>query len=125
MCGYKLAAHALFFTTRDKQQQVIDQLSRIGKLKLPEITPILGSKQTQFYRNKLEFTFSNKRWIETKEELENIPQNERCGLGFHISGCFDKVLDVKKWYLQPDPSNAIRLFIKDFNKKTIFLFSIK
>jgi 23S rRNA (uracil1939-C5)-methyltransferase len=105
-----------------KQQQVIDQLSRIGKLKLPVITPILGSKQTQFYRNKLEFTFSNKRWIESKDELDNIPQNERCGLGFHMSGCFDKVLDVKKCYLQPDPSNALRLFIKDFSIKNDFPF---
>lgn len=98
-----------------KQRQVVDQLTRIGKLKLPEITPILGSDKTQFYRNKLEFTFSNKRWIESKDEIDNIPESEKSGLGFHISGLFDKVLDVKWCYLQSEPSNAIRLFIRNFS----------
>lgn len=97
-----------------KQQQVIDQLTRIGKLNLPEITPILGSEKTTLYRNKLEYTFSNKRWLETKDEVENIPFSDKPGLGFHISGLFDKVLDVQKCYLQPEPSNELRLFIKDF-----------
>ncbi|MFA6334289.1 MAG: 23S rRNA (uracil(1939)-C(5))-methyltransferase RlmD [Bacteroidales bacterium] len=109
-----------------KQQQVIDQLTRIGKLKLPEITPILGSEKTTLYRNKLEFTFSNKRWLESKEELDNIPFSDRPGLGFHISGLFDKVLDVQKCYLQPEPSNSLRLFIRDFAiKNDLPFFDLK
>lgn len=97
-----------------KQQQVTDQLTRIGHLNLPPISPILGSQQEQYYRNKLEYTFSSKRWIETLSEEENIPLEERCGLGFHISGLFDKVLDINHCYLQPSPSNEIRLFVKNF-----------
>jgi len=97
-----------------KQQQVEDQLSRIGSLDLPEISPILGSERTTYYRNKLEFTFSNKRWIESLSEAGDIPAEERQGLGFHISGMFDKVLDIHKCYLQDDPSNEIRNFIRKF-----------
>lgn len=97
-----------------KEQQVVDQLTRIGKLQLPPISPILGSEREREYRNKLEYTFSSKRWIETLEEAENLPDSERLGLGFHISGLFDKVLDIKKCHLQPEPTNAIRLFIKEF-----------
>ena len=100
-----------------KQRQVVDQLTRIGKLNLPEISSIIGSEKTRFYRNKLEFTFSNKRWLETKDEINTVAENERSGLGFHISGLFDKVLDVKWCYLQPDPSNEIRLFIREFSLK--------
>jgi len=98
-----------------KHKQVFDQLTRIGKLNLPQIEPILGSEKTQFYRNKLEFTFSNKRWIESKKESEIISETEKSGLGFHISGLFDKVLDIKTCYLQPEPSNSIRLFVRDFS----------
>ena len=97
-----------------KQQQVIDQLTRIGHLQLPEIMPILGSEKTEYYRNKLEYTFSDKRWIESLSEAENIPDKERNGLGFHIAGLFDKVLDIRECHLQPEPSNAIRLFVKKF-----------
>lgn len=97
-----------------KQQQVEDQLKRIGSLELPEILPIIGSDNTKYYRNKLEFTFSNKRWIESLSEAENIPADERQGLGFHISGMFDKVLDIHKCYLQESPSDEIRNHIRKF-----------
>ncbi|MDD2424514.1 MAG: 23S rRNA (uracil(1939)-C(5))-methyltransferase RlmD [Bacteroidales bacterium] len=97
-----------------KEQQVIDQLKRIGRLDLPEISPILGSEKIYEYRNKLEFTFSANRWIEKYSEAENIEDEQRKALGFHISGMFDKVLDIKKCYLQPEPSNEVRLFIKEF-----------
>ena len=105
-----------------KQQQVTDQLTRIGHLKLPEITPILGSENEQYYRNKLEFTFSSKRWIESLTEAENLPAEQRTGLGFHIAGLFDKVLDINHCYLQPSPSNEIRLFVKKFAIKNGLTF---
>ncbi len=97
-----------------KQKQVVDNLTRIGKIDLPEISPILGSKKTLFYRNKLEFTFSNKSWL-TQEELQS-EQTFGCrnALGFHIPGMFDKVLDIKKCWLQDDISNQIRLCIRQF-----------
>jgi 23S rRNA (uracil1939-C5)-methyltransferase len=107
---------------RFKQQQVTDQLTRIGHLKLPEITPILGSESEQYYRNKLEFTFSSKRWIESLTEAENLPAEQRIGLGFHIAGLFDKVLDINHCYLQPSPSNEIRLFVKEFAIKNGLTF---
>ena len=97
-----------------KEQQVVDQLTRIGKLELPKISPILGSEKTEFYRNKLEYTFSKKRWIESKDEMFNLSEKDVLGLGFHITGYFDKVLDIEKCYLQEEPSNSIRLFIKNF-----------
>lgn len=97
-----------------KQKQVADQLRRIGRIELPEISPILGSAKTTFYRNKLEFGFSNKRWL-THEEigLEGDDLNKNA-LGFHIPGMFDKILDINKCWLQDDPSNQIRNFIKDY-----------
>ncbi|MDR1096757.1 MAG: 23S rRNA (uracil(1939)-C(5))-methyltransferase RlmD [Tannerella sp.] len=99
---------------RYKQQQVTDHLTRIGKVDMEEILPIAGSEQTVFYRNKLEFTFSNKRWLTAGDpdtKTENTPLD---GAGFHIPGKFDKVLDIKKCWLQEDISNRIRLFIKNF-----------
>jgi 23S rRNA (uracil1939-C5)-methyltransferase len=97
-----------------KQREVFNNLLRIGKVELPEISPILGSVNDRFYRNKLEFTFSNKRWL-TSEEIEKGKESlNNNGVGFHIPGMFDKVVDVKKCHLQPEPSNAIRLAIKDF-----------
>lgn len=97
-----------------KQQQVYDQLVRIGHLEVPQIQPILPSDKTTYYRNKLEFTFSSRRWIDASEDPETIPDRERCGLGFHVGRFFDKVLDIRHCYLQKDPSNAIRLFIKEY-----------
>ncbi len=97
-----------------KRQQVEDQLVRIGHLNVPEIRPTLPSDKTQYYRNKLEFTFSSKRWILKDEDPESIPDSDRVGLGFHVGKFFDKVLDIKHCALQRDPSNAIRLFIKEY-----------
>ena len=99
---------------RFKTAQVRDQLSRIGKIELPEVRPCLGSARQQYYRNKLEFTFSNRRWIETGEDPESISPEDRCGLGYHVGRFFDKVLDIKHCRLQPEPSDSIRLFIKGY-----------
>ena len=97
-----------------KQQQVWDQLVRIGHLEIPEIMPIIPSEQTVFYRNKLEYSFSSKRWILEGEDPDAIPQGQRQGLGFHVGRFFDKVLDIRKCWLQKEPSNAIRLFVRDY-----------
>jgi 23S rRNA (uracil-5-)-methyltransferase RumA len=97
-----------------KRRQVEDQLVRLGHLEVPEIRPTLPSDKTQFYRNKLEFTFSSKRWLLKDEDPESVPAEDRMGLGFHVGKFFDKVLDIKKCYLQKDPSNDIRLFIKEY-----------
>ncbi len=93
-----------------KRQQVEDQLVRIGHLDVPEIRPTLPSEKTEFYRNKLEFSASSKRWL-LKSEPQDLVEP---GLGFHVGKFFDKVLDIQECHLQPEPSNAIRLFIKDF-----------
>ncbi len=93
-----------------KRQQVEDQLVRIGHLEVPEIRPTLPSEKTEYYRNKLEFSASNKRWL-LKEEPQDLVEP---GLGFHVGKFFDKVLDIEKCHLQAEPSNAIRLFIKKF-----------
>mgnify|MGYP000258370088 CR=1 FL=1 len=99
---------------RFKTGQVYDQLARIGKIALPEIAPCLGSARTQFYRNKLEFTFADRRWL-TREEVEGGADiGAAPALGFHIPGMFDKVLDIRKCWLQPDPSNDIRMETKRF-----------
>ena len=97
-----------------KRQQVIDQLVRIGHLEVPEVRPTLPSEQTRYYRNKLEFSASARRWLEKGEDPEAVPPEDRVGLGFHVGKFFDKVLDIKQCHLQPEPSNAIRLFIKKF-----------
>ena len=97
-----------------KRQQVCDQLVRIGHLEVPEIRPTLPSPRTQFYRNKLEFSASSHRWVLRGEDPDAIPENDRMGLGFHVGKFFDKVLDIKQCWLQPEPSNSIRLFIKRF-----------
>lgn len=96
-----------------KWQQVSDQLQRIGKLELPVISPILGSQNVQFYRNKLEFTFSNSRWF-TREEANTGEELNKNALGFHVPKRFEKVLPIEKCYLQKDPSNQIRLALRDF-----------
>ena len=97
-----------------KQQEVENNLRRLGKIELPEITPILGSKDIYFYRNKMEFSFSDSRWL-TQEEIQSGENIEnRNALGFHIPGMWDKILDIKKCHLQADPSNAIRNFVKEF-----------
>ncbi len=105
-----------------KQNQVYEQLKRIGKVELPEIFPILGSKNTTFYRNKLEFTFSHARWLTNKEVETSDEIVREPALGFHIPGMFDKVFDVKECFLQPEPSNSIRLEVKDFALKNGLTF---
>lgn len=105
-----------------KQKQVEDNLVRIGKIELPEIQPILGSDKTQFYRNKLEFTFSNKRWL-TLEQIHSGESFENMNaLGFHIPGMFDKVLDINKCWLQDDISNQIRNFVRQYCYEKNFTF---
>lgn len=109
-----------------KQKQVFDNLTRIGKIALPEISPILGSKKTTFYRNKLEFTFSDKRWLTEEEIKANVQYDNFNSLGFHIPGLFDKVLDIEECWLQSELSNQIRNYIKDFCiKNNLSFFNIK
>lgn len=99
-----------------KQQQVTDALTRIAKVELPEISPIIGSKEIWHYRNKMEYTFSNKKWL-TFDKLrsgEEFP--DRDAAGFHIPGAFDKVLDINRCHLQDDFGNRLRNFIKDYGK---------
>lgn len=105
--GYE---HQLYY----KQKEVTNNLTRIGHIELPEVTPILGCKKPYFYRNKMEFSFSDSRWL-TQDEIEsNDDLGDRNALGFHIPGMWDKILDIKKCHLQADPSNAIRNAVKQF-----------
>ena len=97
-----------------KQKQVFDNLTRIGKVELPEFRPILGSEKTRFYRNKLEFTFSNKRWLTEEEVKQNVKYDQMNAVGFHIPGAFDKVLAIDKCWLQDDISNQIRNAVRDY-----------
>ncbi|MFB6307299.1 MAG: 23S rRNA (uracil(1939)-C(5))-methyltransferase RlmD [Flavobacteriales bacterium] len=95
-----------------KEKQVKDNLSRIGEIPPDNMEEILPSPKTEFYRNKLEYTFTNRRWL-TKEEIDSGKTVEsREGIGFHIPGQFDKIVDIRKCHLQPEPSNSIRLFIR-------------
>lgn len=105
-----------------KQQQAEEQIIRIGKVKVPKVLPIVGSSQLYEYRNKLEFTFSNKRWL-TPEEMQNPEtQMNQPALGFHVAGLFDKIIDIETCYLQAEPSNGIRNFIKNFALQHQFSF---
>lgn len=96
-----------------KRQQVVDQFTRIGKIDIPEVSPILGSSQTQYYRNKLDFTFSNNRWL-TREEINSGESFERNALGFHIPKMFDKIVDIDHCYLQGNISNEVRNQLREF-----------
>ena len=99
---------------RYKQKQVFDNLTRIGKVELPEFRPIMGSEKTRFYRNKLEYTFSNKRWLTEEEVKQEVTYDQMNAVGFHIPGAFDKVLAIEKCWLQDDVSNRIRNAIRDY-----------
>ncbi len=99
---------------RYKQQQVEDSLTRIGKVELPAITPILGAPQTTFYRNKMEYTFSDKRWLTNEEVRSNKEFGQMNALGFHIPGMYDKVLDIQKCWLQDDLANRIRNSVRGY-----------
>ncbi len=99
---------------RLKTDQVRDQLTRIGRIELPEIRPCLASEQTRYYRNKLEFTFADRRWLTFEEVASGADLEASPAAGFHIPGMFDKVLDIETCHLQPEPSNAIRLETKRY-----------
>ena len=100
--------HQLFY----KQKEVENNLRRIGKVELPEISPILGAAAQYFYRNKMEFSFSDNKWLTLEQIKSDDVILDRNALGFHIPGMWDKILDLEKCHLQADPSNAIRDFIK-------------
>ena len=97
-----------------KQREVVNNLQRLGKIELPEITPISGSKDIYFYRNKMEFSFSDSKWLTLKQIQSDEIIEDRNALGFHIPGMWDKILDIDKCHLQRDPSNAIRNGVKEF-----------
>jgi len=105
-----------------KEKQVRDNLTRIGKTDLPDINPIIGSSEIYLYRNKLEYTFSDKRWL-TKEEVVSDKKFEKeDALGFHIPGLFDKVLDIEECHLQPEPSNSIKNAVRQYAHKNDLQF---
>ncbi|MBK7479054.1 MAG: 23S rRNA (uracil(1939)-C(5))-methyltransferase RlmD [Bacteroidales bacterium] len=109
-----------------KEKQVIDNLTRIGKLELSGVRPILGSSEIYGYRNKLEFTFSDKRWLTREEMLADNDRIVEDALGFHIPGYFDKVLDIRECHFQPDPSNAIRDSVRRYaHRKSLAFFNIR
>jgi len=104
-----------------KAKWVKDALTRLGKFDMPEPLPIIEAEQTRFYRNKLEYTFSNRRYLMTGENIDDpavIPQ----GLGFHLPGRFDRILNIGTCYHQPEPSNAIRLWLRDFALQNRLVF---
>ncbi|RIW15169.1 23S rRNA (uracil(1939)-C(5))-methyltransferase RlmD [Algoriphagus lacus] len=104
-----------------KRQQVLDQFQRIAKVPIPEILPILGSAKTQYYRNKLDFTFSNSRWL-TREEINSGAEFERNALGFHIPKMFDKIIDIEHCYLQGGISNEVRNELRAFARENQLSF---
>ena len=97
-----------------KQRQVRDNLQRIGKVALPEIMPILGAPETRFYRNKIEYTFGNKRFLKKEELNDPLVSNDQNVAGFHAKGMFDKIVDIDVCYLQEEPTNMIRKTIKEY-----------
>ncbi|MDG1263751.1 MAG: 23S rRNA (uracil(1939)-C(5))-methyltransferase RlmD [Flavobacteriaceae bacterium] len=106
---------------RFKQKEVSENLKRIGGIELPDLNPILGVKNPYWYRNKMEFSFSNQRWL-TKEEIESGIKINRNALGFHKPGMWDKIVNVTTCHLQADPSNSIRNFIRDYAHKNDLSF---
>lgn len=123
LCGGCRWQHLPYsFQLKCKQKQVKDAIERIAKVEAPEITPIIGSDNIWEYRNKMEYTFSNKKWL-TFEQLasgEEFP--DRDAAGFHIPGAFDKVLDINTCHLQDDLGNRLRLFVKNFGKEHGYTF---
>lgn len=123
MCGGCRWQHLPYdYQLECKQKQVTDNLERIAKVELPEISSIKGSRNVWAYRNKMEYTFSNKKWL-TFDQLrsgEEFP--DRDAAGFHIPGAFDKVLDIECCHLQEDLGNRIRLFVKNFGKENGYSF---
>ncbi|MFD2588278.1 23S rRNA (uracil(1939)-C(5))-methyltransferase RlmD [Croceitalea marina] len=113
--GYE---HQLYY----KQKEVENNLKRIGGIALPEINAISGSQETYFYRNKMEFSFSDSRWLTFEELKSDTVFEDKNALGFHIPGMWDKILDIKKCHLQADPSNDIRLWVKTFAEENELSF---
>jgi len=112
-CKWQMLPYKL--QTEFKERQVREQLRRLSGLDLPEVSQIICSDNDRLYRNKLEFTFSNKKWIPRSQAAENDDFTDKLpGLGFHIPTMFDKVLDIDRCYLQREPSNAIRLWVKNY-----------
>jgi 23S rRNA (uracil1939-C5)-methyltransferase len=105
-----------------KQKQVEDNLKRIGKVALPSMRPIIGADEDKFYRNKLEYTFSNRRFLLDSELKDASISSEENVAGFHAKGIFDKVIDIKTCYLQNEPTNAIRLAVKEFARSNNYSF---
>ena len=111
---------------RYKQKQVVDNLTRLGHIELPETSPILGSEKTYFSRNKLEYTFSNRKWLTMEDMQKEHKPEELNGVGFHIPGMFDKVLDINKCWLQDDISNQIRNEIRRYaQEKGLTFFDLR
>ena len=123
LCGGCRWQHLPYeFQLSCKQQQVSDAMTRIAKIPIPEITPILGSEKIWEYRNKMEYTFSNKMWLTYDQMRSGEEFPDRDASGFHIPGAFDKVLDIHRCHLQDDLGNRLRLFIKDFGKRNGYSF---
>jgi 23S rRNA (uracil1939-C5)-methyltransferase len=110
-CKWQQVAYEM--QLKSKRQQVIDNFERIGKFPFPKVNEIIAADETTHYRNKLEYTFSNKRWLE-KEEMDASPSVESRGVGFHLPNLFDKILDIDECWLQKNPSNAIRNALRTF-----------
>ena len=109
-----------------KQKTVADALTRIGHLDISTLKPIFANKENYFYRNKLEFSFSDKKWLTNEEVKSGVEIDNRNALGFHIPKMFDKILDIQNCYLQAEPSNTIRNDIRDFaNKNNLTFFNVR
>ncbi len=109
-----------------KQKYVFDAFTRIGKLDFPPLLPILANKEAYYYRNKLEFSFSNKKWLTTEQIASPDEVENKNALGFHIPGMFDKILNIESCSLQPEPSNSIRLAVRDYAfKNNLSFFDIR
>lgn len=104
-----------------KKQNIADNFQRIGKFEFPALSEPVSSANITHYRNKLEYTFSNRRWL-TDNDMSDLDQKDLNGLGFHIPRHFDKVLDIKTCYLQPEPSNSIRLAVKEYAQQHNYSF---
>ena len=123
LCGGCRWQHLPYeFQLKCKQKQVEDALQRIAKIPFPELTPILGSENIWEYRNKMEYTFSNKKWLTFDQLRSGADFPERRAAGFHISGAFDKVLDINRCHLQEDLGNRLRVFIKKFGMEHNYSF---
>ena len=119
-CKWQMLPYPLQLTYKAKQ--VSDQLTRIGRLQLPAIKPIIGADHPEFYRNKMEYTFSNRRWLTAEEFRSEESSAAEPVLGLHVRGLFDKVVGVNKCWLQPDPANTIRDDVRDFTKEHGFTY---